>query len=576
MNKKFTKKELEYFSCATSLSDMEIFIFPDLMYSLVIANILSPEIWKWKNDKWFEKIEKKSFNYKVNRVKQYIMEHFVFNLDLDTWGLTTKEAEINRFKDFIDMAALSQSNALFGYEGDKYYFDIDIRRHFGLEKYDTDVIPYWKTETVEAMQAFKYKEGYGVGAGECVSLAALYVAAMYVVGGIPLEKMYLIATPLHSQNFIAEKDGLLTNNRRIVTKNMWYNGTEISAKARRAVENEKITIVSHITGHIHTYYKEASIAKEAYTLFKDKFKSYLKTELNFETFANFLFSEEKYWKCFQYKHTHTGKDCFIGMNSIFKTQQNSKNRFGNDTRTVLMGEMEMQEFSNSPLDGETMINDIETYLNANPDLDFEQYKSYFFNELFLAPCANVKDLFKELELFLHIEPRLPNEEEKVFVEADNENGLHIEVGMEREEIYNYVRQKAVDGNKMAELSLYAFRDMDFVDYNEPFFKAAFERNPVCIMESKDMELSDLLSEIAQFEDLSIYSDNRLAQPDEVWNFKRGDGLEKAILLVNILKKRGYSAIRIHIKDRVVNLTSDRLKDDLVFTTDKTIEFDIIF
>jgi hypothetical protein len=45
---------------------------------------------------------------------------------------------------------LKQSNALFGYEGDKYYFDIDIRKHFGLDKYDSDIIPYWKTETVEA------------------------------------------------------------------------------------------------------------------------------------------------------------------------------------------------------------------------------------------------------------------------------------------------------------------------------------------------------------------------------------------------------------------------------------------
>ena len=32
-------------SSATTLSDMEIFIFPELMYSLVLANIPSPRIW---------------------------------------------------------------------------------------------------------------------------------------------------------------------------------------------------------------------------------------------------------------------------------------------------------------------------------------------------------------------------------------------------------------------------------------------------------------------------------------------------------------------------------------------------
>ena len=102
------------------------------------------------------------------------------------------------------------------------------------------------------MTAFRHREHYTTGAGECVSLAALYAAAMFIVGEVPLEKIFMMATPLHSQNFIDEKEGLLTNNRRIMTKNMWFNGTSLSGKARRALENEKVTIVSHITGHIHT------------------------------------------------------------------------------------------------------------------------------------------------------------------------------------------------------------------------------------------------------------------------------------------------------------------------------------
>ena len=197
-------------------------------------------------------LRKKSFNTKANRIKQYIIQNYVFNLDLSTWGLTTKRSEIERFSDFFDMDLLKQSNALFGYEGDKYYFDIDIRKHFGLDKFNSDIIPYWKTETIEAMTAFRYKETFTTGAGECVSLSALYAAAMFVIGRIPLEKIFLIATPLHSQNFITEKEGLITNNRRIVTKNMWFNGTSLSEKARRALENEKVTIVSHISGYIHT------------------------------------------------------------------------------------------------------------------------------------------------------------------------------------------------------------------------------------------------------------------------------------------------------------------------------------
>ena len=110
------KKTLEKYSSAFTLSDMEVFIFPELIYPLVLANIMSPQIWKWKDDEWFKGIEKKSFTYKVNRIKQYIMDHYVFNLDLETWGLTTKENEISRFKDFFPVDILAQSNALFGYE----------------------------------------------------------------------------------------------------------------------------------------------------------------------------------------------------------------------------------------------------------------------------------------------------------------------------------------------------------------------------------------------------------------------------------------------------------------------------
>ena len=181
------KKNLERLSSAFTLSDMEIFIFPELFYPLIIADIMSPILWAWRDDPWFKDMDKKSFNSKANRIKQYIIQNYVFNLDLSTWGLTSKQKEIARFSDFFDMELLKQSNALFGYEGDKYYFDIDIRKHFGLDKFDSDIIPYWKTETIEAMTAFRHKETFTSGAGECVSLSALYAAAMFVVGKIPLE-----------------------------------------------------------------------------------------------------------------------------------------------------------------------------------------------------------------------------------------------------------------------------------------------------------------------------------------------------------------------------------------------------
>ena len=189
-------------SAAATLSDMEIFIFPELMYALVLANILSPRLWRWRELDWFAGIREMRPKKRLQRLRQHIMDNYTFNLDLETWGLTTQARELARFAPFLSPEEIASSNALFGYHGDAYYYDIDIRRHFGLDKYTSDVIPYWKTETVEAMDAFRRKPGHSVGAGECVSLAGLYAAAAFVVCGLPLDSIYLMATPLHSQNFL--------------------------------------------------------------------------------------------------------------------------------------------------------------------------------------------------------------------------------------------------------------------------------------------------------------------------------------------------------------------------------------
>ncbi len=42
-------------------------------------------------------------------------------------------------------------------------------------------------------------------------------------------------------------------------------------------------------------------------------------------------------------------------------------------------------------------------------------------------------------------------------------------------------------------------------------------------------------------DQSIYDDQRLALPDEVWNFRRGDGIEKALLLADYIIQKDNSA-----------------------------------
>ena len=522
------RKTLEKYSSAYTLSDMEIFIFPELFYPLVIANIMSPQIWKWREDQWFKDIEKKNFTYKVNRIKQYIIDNYIFNLDLETWGLTDKKTELARFSDFFDTKVLAQSNALFGYEGDKYYFDIDIRKHFGLDKYDSDIIPYWKTETIEAMTAFRYKEQFSTGAGECVSLAALYAAAMFIVGRIPLEKIYLMATPLHSQNFIDEKEGLITNNRRIMTKNMWYNGTSLSEKARRAVENEKITIVSHITGYIHTVYDEATIDPEHYRNFSKKLSEFTVTELSPALFVNFL-RFKKECKClFQYRYIKQGVPKYIALEKMFEYEHTSRYSVNADMREKLLEEIDSDEFTASPIPGKIILNDMEAFLDKRKGMPLKEMEQEYINEFHPEPEKCSHRMFGEIKKFIITKPQLPSHTKRFKTAPYPE----ITLADSREEIIAKVKSFTGD-SETSLLAMYAYRDMSVCDWR-PFVKAAVERNPVCQPAFAGRDAGHIYSVVNSFENASIYDSGRLAQPDEVWNFHRGDGIEKAFLMADAI------------------------------------------
>ncbi len=545
------KKTLEKYSSAFTLSDMEIFIFPDLFYPLILADIMSPQLWAWRNDPWFRDIEKKSFTNKANRIKQYIIQNYVFNLDLSTWGLTSKSAEISRFSDFFDMEMLRQSNALFGYEGDKYYFDIDIRKHFGLDKYDSDIIPYWKTETIEAMTAFRHKDNFTSGAGECVSLSALYAAAMYVVGRVPLEKIFLIATPLHSQNFIIEKDGLITNNRRIVTKNMWYNGTSLSEKARRALENEKVTIVSHISGYIHTLYNNATIDKNSYDLFSTKLKDFLVTDLTNLIFINFLRFKSKYKNLFQYRCECSGKHRYISLEKMFEYEHTSKFNVSAESRASLVKEIEGDEFHLSPIQGKIVLNDIETVLDNNIGKNLKEIEMEFIRYADFISEEIIHEMFRELKDFIFIDPKIPDSK-KNYISTGK---IQIKNEDNREKIMDLILTNT-ESSELYLLSLYVFRQMDKIDWL-PFIKAAIERNPVCFTDLNGKGNSEVYSILKNMSDESIYDGQRLALPDEVWNFRRGDGIEKALLLADFLLHNNDSKeISIEIENKKILLTSN--------------------
>jgi hypothetical protein len=538
-------------SAAVTLSDMEIFIFPELMYSLVLANLMSPRIWAWRDDPWFAGLATMKPYKRMTRVKQYIMDHYAFNLDLDTWGLTKSDEEMARFADVIDPATLAQSNALFGYEGDKYYFDIDIRTHFGLDKYTSDVIPYWKTETVEAMDAFRHLDDYQHGAGECVSLAALYAAALYIVAEIPIDDIYLMATPLHSQNFIDVNDGVLTNNRRLVTKNMWCNGTALSAQGRRALENERVTIVTHATGHIHTIYDNYTMDPTAYDRFSERLHGYLKTPLDTQILGNFLRQCGDSQKCFQIHHQQHGNDYYIGLDKAFSYENGSPYKITDKTRTKLMAEVSLEDFEGSPFERRIVLDELEAFVKASRiDLDkLEDVEA--LRQKFGSSCLNASMAVDKLIDFCHVKPQLPDLAAK---QRDPiATPLNLTADMDRAAVLAHLDDIRA-GNPVVDLAFHAYRDLTRCEAT-PYLLAATERNPVSVEATRELTATAVAAALTALPNTSIYDDDgRLAQPDEVWNFGRGDGAEKAVTLANILLAKGSTHLTVTIAGPRISVT----------------------
>ncbi len=548
-----TEQEIERCSSAVTLSDMEIFIFPELMYSLVLANIMSPRLWQWREEPWFKGIRKMKPYRRLQRLKQYIMDHYVFNLDLETWGLTDQKRELGRFSGFMSPDVIAQSNALFGYEGDTYYFDIDIRTHFGLDKYASDVIPYWKTETVEAMDAFRYREGFSSGAGECVSLAALYAAALFVVAGFPLEKVFLMATPLHSQNFVDADDGVLINNRRLVTKAMWFNGTQISGQARRALEHERVTIVSHPTGYIHTLYGRATIDPGAYEQFAGKLRAYLTTRLTPEILGNFLRQNPKCRQCFVLRWPVHGVNRYLTLEQAFSFEQESAYKVTDSTRDKLLAMIPMETFAASCCSCKVVLNDIEEFVGTRA-INLDDPADLFALRTRIGDtCMSAAEMVEQLVAFCHTRPQLPTTSGVTF--EPSPAPVNLTVDMPREEIIAKI-ESLREKNLTADLAFYAFRDLIRTPY-APFAKAALERNPVCVSGSAELSEAALVSLVAAWPDESIYDGpERLAQPDEVWNFRRGDGFEKALLVADVIRNRGEGAMRLTVCEGYVALWAE--------------------
>ena len=161
------------------------------------------------------------------------------------------------------------------------------------------------------------------------------------------------------------------------------------------------------------------------------------------------------------------------------------------------------------------------------------------------------EMFIELNDFIFIDPKIPDFNKEYLIT----DRLTISTNDSREKIISLITRHS-DKSEQALLALYAFRQMDKIDWL-PFIKASVERNPVCFTELEGKTAEEVLNILQTLPDDSIYDGKRLALPDEIWNFKRGDGIEKALLLADFLLHNDSSSIvSIEIDLKKVVLTSD--------------------
>jgi hypothetical protein len=246
---------------------------------------------------------------------------------------------------------------------------------------------------------------------------------------------------------------------------------------------------------------------------------------------------------------------------MFEYEHNSKFNASPENRAQLISEIEGDEFHLSRLPGKILLNDAEEIITDNLGKSLDVIEDMIIKSNSFIPEKSIHEMFIDLAAFISIDPKIPDAS-KNYISNDV---LDISTDDSRDDIIH----KIVNHSGRSEASLltiYAGRLMDRTDWL-PFVKAALERNPVCFNELAGKSVEEISKVLAEMPNQSIYDNKRLALPDEVWNFGRGDGIEKAFLLADIIIQSDKSAsISIVADNKKITLTYGN--KEYIFESDK--------
>lgn len=263
-------KNLDRYSSATTLTVIELEIYPELIQAQLLANLMSPSLWEWK-----EKLPKKTgspIRRKVEAIKQYIIQNYNFTHmeeypGLCPCGTTAIEDEQKRFPDSIRKTKLFRNLHEIFIDGKNSSLAellgvSDVREFYHFSCCPPGTIPIWGNETVEKMDAYRRISQDQKASGKCEALAALYAAALISVGDFPIEYVYMLFTPAHVMTYLMEGNGYLSSNRRMFSPISLRNVSPHTNVVRSCFENEGIVRIQNMCGYVDDLEEKSTIPKE--------------------------------------------------------------------------------------------------------------------------------------------------------------------------------------------------------------------------------------------------------------------------------------------------------------------------
>lgn len=223
--------KIDQLSTAVSLTVLEIDFLPQkLIPAFLLANLMSPALWSWRNEK--QAANESGILYspknRLNQIQRFFHHYTFTNIPGepggDPWGLLSFYEEAKRFgAEFVDKIRKEYDTTFRRLRAENR--ESQFGRIIDEPYYKQGCFPRLKNETLEVMNAFRTKNPEGKASGKCIGLGMLWAAALSVWGRFPLDRIIITGNRAHMFVYLDDEGGHLLNNTK------WFSSTRINNKS---------------------------------------------------------------------------------------------------------------------------------------------------------------------------------------------------------------------------------------------------------------------------------------------------------------------------------------------------------